>query len=584
MSFKPTAEQEKALELFATGKSLAIEAGAGAGKTSTLKLLSESTDRFGQYIAFNRPIVKEAGAKMPSTVNCSTAHSLAYKAVGHKYQARLRNSQRMRSPQIAQMLGLTSMTVKTFDGRDKTLSASFLAGLTMRAVTAFCQSADLEPSAKHVPTVEGLDPAGFDGRRAMLNRDVARHVAPAVTKAWADLMSAEGGLPFKHDHYLKAWHLSGPKIDADYIMFDEAQDANPVLVAIVAAQEHAQLVWVGDSQQQIYSFTGAVNALASVPAEQRTYLTQSFRFGPAVAAVANSVLDKLDAELRIVGTPSIPSRVGPTSSPDAILTRTNAAAVKAVLEAQRAGRKVHLVGGGGEVVKFAKAAQMLMDGRTVEHPELACFATWNEVCEYVEDDEQGGELRLLVNLVTEFEVPTILAALDSEIEESDADLIVSTAHKSKGREWDSVRIGGDFPAEVKNPEEWRLLYVAATRARLTLDVSACGLLSDGVTETPEPVEAPVEVAASNCKPGHVGTPGERVDLTLTVKGVNEKEINGYTKFITTLADASGNSFKWFGSFKLDTGKTYTGEWMIKGHGEFRGAKETVLSHPAGIKR
>jgi MoxR-like ATPase len=42
-TFAPTDEQQEALRLFATGKSLAIEAGAGAGKTSTLKLLAEST-------------------------------------------------------------------------------------------------------------------------------------------------------------------------------------------------------------------------------------------------------------------------------------------------------------------------------------------------------------------------------------------------------------------------------------------------------------------------------------------------------------------------------------------------------------
>lgn len=42
MSFAPTPEQLEAIRLFSTGASLAIEAGAGTGKTSTLKLMAES--------------------------------------------------------------------------------------------------------------------------------------------------------------------------------------------------------------------------------------------------------------------------------------------------------------------------------------------------------------------------------------------------------------------------------------------------------------------------------------------------------------------------------------------------------------
>ena len=57
--------------------------------------------------------------------------------------------------------------------------------------------------------------------------------------------------------------------------------------------------------------------------------------------------------------------------------------------------------------------------------------------------------------------------------------MVSTAHKSKGLEWDNVKIGDDFfgPREDKNTgttimpndDEHRLAYVAVTRARKKLD-------------------------------------------------------------------------------------------------------------------
>lgn len=73
-------------------------------------------------------------------------------------------------------------------------------------------------------------------------------------RAWADLQDPDQGVVrFEHDHYLKMWALTEPKIDADFVFLDEAQDTNPVLENIFVAQrDHAQLVMVGDSAQAIY--------------------------------------------------------------------------------------------------------------------------------------------------------------------------------------------------------------------------------------------------------------------------------------------------------------------------------------------
>lgn len=476
--FPPTAEQLAALDLFSSGESLVIEAGAGTGKTSTLKLLAASTNRKGQYVAFNKAIVVEAGETMPGNVSCNTAHSLAFRTTGKKYAGRL-NSGRMRSEDIARRIGVERLTIEV-EGARKVLSAGYLAGLAMRSVVKFCQTADERPTRYHVPWVDGIDPMPIATRPRSRenNKAVAQHIEASIVRAWEDLSRYEGALPFRHDHYLKLWQLSDPTIYADFIMFDEAQDANPVMAAVVAAQTHAQLVWVGDSQQQIYSFTGAVNAMADMDADHRTFLTQSFRFGPAIAEVANDLLGMLGADLTLIGTDTIESVVEDVDDPSVILTRTNAEAVRSVLGAVKRGQTVHLVGGGGEILAFAKAAAILMDGRKVDHPELACFDSWDEVRQYVQLDEQGGELRLLVNLIDDFGVATILEALDGMTPEKQADLIVSTAHKSKGRQWSAVQLGGDFPEEIKGKEELRLLYVAVTRAQHRLDVSNVSLLRD----------------------------------------------------------------------------------------------------------
>lgn len=481
--FTPTAEQQHALDLFSTGKNLAIEAGAGTGKTSTLILLANSTKRRGQYLAFNRSIVTEAGTKMPGNVQCNTAHSLAFRAVGKRYSHRL-NGARVKSSQVARWLNIDPFVV-TFGTQRKVLQPGYLAGLVMRSISRFCQTADETPNRSHVPYIDGIDmPSASGGRTYSNNNEIAKLLEPALTAAWADLRKIDGGrLRFSHEHYLKLWQLSRPYVDADFILFDEAQDANPVMLDVVLRQaSHAQLVFVGDSQQQIYEFTGAVNALDRVRERggETAVLSQSFRFGDEIAGVANRMLERLGAPLRIIGSPAVASVVDVTPEPDAILCRTNARSVTALLSEIAAGRRPHLIGGGREVADFARGAKSLIDTGWTSHPELACFESWAEVQEYVEIDPQGGELKLLVSLVDDFGVDVILDALDNMPAERDADVVISTAHKSKGREWGAVQIADDFPEpdDGLSDSEMRLLYVAATRARFVLDIEACAALKD----------------------------------------------------------------------------------------------------------
>lgn len=485
-TFAPTDEQAHVVDQFSTGDTLAVNAYAGTGKTSTLMLVAEAAGRRpGQYVAFNKAIVTEAGRKFPKTVACNTAHSLAFRAVGRSMAHRL-NARRMKGVEIARVLGVQPFTCSPEAGVTKTLSAGYLAGVVMRTVSRFCQSAETEPLPRHVPYQDGIDrPAA--GRRTWDNNMLMReHIMGWVRAAWRDLMEPEGLLPYKHEHYLKAWQLGDPFIPADYIMFDEAQDANPVMLAIVANQEHAQRVYVGDAYQQIYTFTGAVNALQSLGDEVRTAsLTQSFRFGPAIAELANVALTDLEAPAPLLGFDQVASTVGYCESPDAILTRTNARAMTELFAAIRAGRRPHLVGGGKEVAGFARAANDLMaEGRT-SYPDLACFESWGEVQEYVEQDPQGSELALMVKLVDEFGTSTILEALDRMPSEASSGLVISTAHKAKGREWHRVQLGNDFPDPVRDAraagslndpdasnEELRLLYVAVTRGQHQVDATA----------------------------------------------------------------------------------------------------------------
>lgn len=474
----PTAEQAAIVAAFgASGNpDLVIQAGAGAGKTSTLKLCAATTTDRGAYVAYNRAIADEAQRGFPSSVTCKTAHSYAFGAVGKFYAHRL-NGGRMPARRVAQALGIHQILTITTEQGPVRLAPDKVARLAMGTIARFCYSAEAEPRPWHVP-----DLAGVDGQA---ERELQEIVLPLARQVWADVTNERGALPFTHDCYLKLWQLRGPRIACDYLMLDEAQDTNPVVAAIVRAQEQAQLVLVGDSCQQIYAWRGAQDVMADWPGAQQLLLSQSFRFGPAVAAEANKWLGILGAPLRLTGFAQIRSELVEPGTPgaDAVLCRTNAGAISEVMAASKAGRKVALVGGGEQIRKLAEAAETLQRGKGTSHPELMAFESWGQLQEYVEHDQSGGDLRSFVRMIDKHGVDVMLATVDQLVDEGRAELTVSTAHKAKGREWGHVRIGDDFQEPAEDGDgpsraEACLAYVAVTRAQRKLDVGSLEWIDD----------------------------------------------------------------------------------------------------------
>lgn len=475
--FNPTDEQVAILEAYRTGGDMVVEAGAGTGKTASLRLLAESDPNVRiQFCAFNKSVVQDATERMPANTTCNTVHSLAFRSAGTPFARRL-NSARMPGRELARRLGVTGLKVG-----EKWLSDAYLASLATRGVVRFCQSADPEPAAHHIPYVDGIDEPE-DGRRGMrYNRMLRNYLAPFLARVWEDATDTGGQLPYRHDYYVKLAQLQGMMINTDALLVDEAQDISPVFASLVEQQRaHAQIVAIGDGNQSIYgSFTGAIDYLQQLDAQHRLFLSQSFRFGPAIATLANSLLACLPTELRLRGLGSIPSRIGPVDAADACLYRTNAGAVGELIRLMEAGVSAHLVGGANDVVSFARAAADLIDGRRTTHQELACFESWMEVQEYVKTDAMGDEIKLLVGLIDRFGPAAITSALERMPGEKAAKVVLSTAHKSKGRQWSSVRLGGDFPQDLAlmADEEIRLMYVAVTRAQLVLDTRFAGCLSE----------------------------------------------------------------------------------------------------------
>ncbi|MDL4818635.1 UvrD-helicase domain-containing protein [Actinomadura opuntiae] len=474
MAIEPTAEQQAAREVFAAGKDLALVAGAGTGKTSTLILMGASTRRCGLYVAFNRAIAEDARRRFGPNVQCRTSHSLAFRAVGRRYGDRLNAAARIPAKQTARILGIT----RDIDlGRDRRITITHQARLVLSMIRRFCYSTDRQVMAHHAEPVNGLDAGGQNA--------LARVLLRYATMAWEDIISPRGRLKFEHDHYMKLWAMTGPTLDAEFVLLDEAQDTNPVLEEVFLSQG-AQRVCVGDPAQQIYGWRNARDVMTGFPA-QHLHLTQSFRFGPKIAAVANRWLKHAESPMQLTGHGPATSRIDRAAHPDAVLCRGNADAMAEVLAFLELGVPVALTGGGSALQRIATAALELQSGRRTTHPELFLFNSWDEVQEYAEHDTAGQDLKAIVGLIDTYGPDLILQAVDRLSPEEHARVTVSTAHKAKGREWDSVRIGKGFEAPLADrdgihrdlsPAEARLIYVAVSRARHLLDPESLAWIDD----------------------------------------------------------------------------------------------------------
>ncbi|WP_169747059.1 UvrD-helicase domain-containing protein [Edaphobacter aggregans] len=476
--FQPIAEQQRALDLFLQGGNLRIDAYAGAGKTATLRLLANSTQKKGLYLAFNRSIALEAQQTFPPHIACVTSHSIAFRGV--------RRTFKYPENKLTGSLTLNSLLEAFRLPESITFRAGFAlprqsyAAALLEGTRAFLRSSDQEPSLSHIPRYGMLE---FIPEDKFL--DFAQQAVGHVQAIWSNMCAREGVLPLGHDGYLKLWALSKPVATADYIMVDEAQDLNPVLLGVLRSVA-CPLVYVGDPFQQIYDWRGAINAMNQVKVDHRVLLSQSFRFGPALAQAATEVIRRIGATEPVRGNVSLTSHLARVR-PDAILSRSNAGVITHVLRSLKRNERCYVLGGTKTLELLLDDVRRIKAGKPAITQELLGFSSWKDVLVQSTRPE-GADLRQLVGLVREFGEARIQAALSRcETEERMAQVVCSTAHRAKGREWDHVLLDEDFDTAIARslkPEqsrekrtsgsdyeaEMRLLYVALTRARIAVEL------------------------------------------------------------------------------------------------------------------
>ncbi|MCK9913778.1 UvrD-helicase domain-containing protein [Microbacteriaceae bacterium K1510] len=477
--FPPTDEQHHAVTQYISGNHVVVEALAGTGKTSTLQFMAAALpERKGLYAAFNKAIASEAARRFSGTgVLAKTMHALAFADFGAPMRHRLESRRPVLWSEKATVLGINDKYV--FASGEGALSGAISRQQLVRyatdTVNAYLHSTDEQITVDHVPI-----PSEIGRLTAAADRRLRETIVGFANRYWADLQRTDGTLKYTHDAYLKRWALSRPQLPFDFILFDEAQDADPVITSVLLNQKSAQIIVVGDRNQAIYGWRGAENAMDAFGGI-RTKLTMSFRFGDAIAGSANTWLDLLgaDPELRVRGLPGKPSSVWDSQRiPEAVLTRTNGGALNEAVESQLSGVSTGIAGErkAKELRDLAQAASDLQTKKFTRHPDLEAFNTWADVVDYALS-EDGGDLKPLVDVVERVGADKVVRVIDSCVPADVARTVVSTTHVSKGLEWKHVRISDDFrdPGDRQGApkpilaEEARLAYVAVTRAIRHLD-------------------------------------------------------------------------------------------------------------------
>lgn len=257
-------------------KNIVIQALAGTGKTTTLVEYTKAhPEKNFLYLAFNKAIVDESKRKFGKNVKVQTVHGLAYQWFTYFYPNKL-------------ITGFTPFKQLEMFFKDKGHVLSFPTLLRVNNLLKSFYASNHE-TLSEVKNING-------GSYSEKDREFANLILE-------DLKDKSGGtLNVTHDFYLKLFQLEKVQYpNYDCVLFDESQDSNDVITAIVLNQNCSK-IFVGDKHQAIYQFRGSRDALTGFEkkADEVLFLTQTFRYGDNLAKIASDFLHNYKSEKKTI--------------------------------------------------------------------------------------------------------------------------------------------------------------------------------------------------------------------------------------------------------------------------------------------
>lgn len=491
--------QKNIFDFVANGKGNGIvSAVAGSGKTTTIVEAMKGVSGSTLFLAFNKSIATELKLK---GVNASTFHSLCYGPVTRFLNVRNVDSDKVR--------GLVAEYKAALDPRKNPMGLHKL-------------------DRVEFPMFQNVDNFWNYGSFATKLVGLARNMGVGVLIAdefavWEDLVahhdlktekgnvwdgikfarelfrvSEESNLIDFDDLLYKAIKLDINLPQYDFVFVDEAQDTNPVQIAIIkkVVANGGRVIFVGDDAQAIYGFRGAGSDSMQLLTEAfdcvALPLTITYRCPVSVVEYAKRWVSELEAapgavdgEVQHLDTDWDPSLF---EAHDMVVCRMSAPLVKLAYKCVKANKRVYIVG--KEIGDSLKSLVKQMGASDIDtlvnrlnayfDREIAKLDTDKDAPKIAALEDKQDALLFLCSILTENKrtVETLNASIDYLFAARDGATRMCTIHKAKGLEADNVfwlnSSASEFIKSTWAKQEWQkkqednLQYVAATRAKKAL--------------------------------------------------------------------------------------------------------------------
>lgn len=313
------------------------------------------------------------------------------------------------------------------------------------------------------------------------------------------------------------------RIGKTVLVVDEAQDMSSEEFALVRAlmsvNEEMRVIAVGDDDQNIYEFRGSdSNYMRQLLADDKSTfveMTENYRSTQHVVAFANAFVKGIHNRMKQTPILSMSKDEGTVvvthhashimfqrvvsdllrqrnSGTISVLTHTNEEAVILVALLRRHGLRSKLIQS-MDGFRFWNMAEVRLFLKYIErdtHTPIVTDEVWNEAkrktfqayatsssLPYLKRCIELFEKINKAKYLTDFKELVFESTTEDFCDTSDADVVVSTIHKSKGCEFDDVYMLVSQPQHVTD-SEMRSYYVGMTRARKRLFIYTNSTLFD----------------------------------------------------------------------------------------------------------
>ena len=343
---------------------------------------------------------------------------------------------------------------------------------------------DLVGNVAHYVEIKTFHSYSFDliGKQGSLDeaKDVVRHAAEMIEKG----------------------EVEPSKIVKSVLVIDEAQDMGQddfrLVQALMRQNEEMRVIAVGDDDQNIYAFRGSdskyMQSLVSQEGAKLYEMTDNYRSAKAIVDCANRFVQRIPGRMKLATIQSATGEEGKVMTlkslqnaeikvqgGTAILTRTNEETMQVAYELEQRGLHatvaqsmggfrfgnlaevryfIKQIGKDDEVTISKEKWQEAKKSTLKTYASSTCFGIMRHFFADFEAIHKVYYRSDLQEFIFESNIEDFIASDDKSV-------FVSTIHKAKGREFDTVYLMSTIP-DGRQVEDVRAYYVGLTRAKRNL--------------------------------------------------------------------------------------------------------------------